>query len=137
MGTSYLGDIPGEHVQEQTIESVAAGDATELQTVFVAPFDCKVTGVSIIADAAVTGDDTNTKNLNIQDRGSDGAGTTEITNLDLANGVDLVAHDEKVIGSGLSTSMLVGEALALQIEKVGTGGAIPRSIVRVTFEPAV
>ena len=129
-------DIPGDHVHQVIIDPIAAGDATELQSLFVAPFTCKITGVTITPDAAATGDNTNTKNLNIHNRGQAGAGTTEIANLDLVTGVDLVARDEKTIGSGMSSAVASGDVIALQVEQVGTGVAIPRSIVKITYQGA-
>ena len=129
-------DIPGDRTQNSVTDPVAAADATELQTIFIAPYPCKITGVTITADAAVTGDNTNAKNLNIFNTGSAGAGVVEIANLDLVTGVNLVARDEKTIGSGMSTTLAAGDVLAVQVEQVGTGVAIPRSTFKVAFQGA-
>lgn len=133
MGASFLSGVPGTHHAEAVIEAVAAGDATEEQVIFVAPFDCILESVSITADAAVTGNNTNTKNLNVVNKGSAGVGSTELANLDLATGTDLVAADEKSLGTVASNTLAEGDVVALEIEKVGTGVAIPRSVMRVGF----
>lgn len=134
MGENFMGDIPGDHEQVQTTEEVLLGDATEEQTIFVAPFACVITGVAITADADAAGDNTNRKNLNVIDKGADGNGTTEIANLDLTLAVDLDANDERAIPLSVTTNVLAeGEALTLEIEQVGTGVTIPRSLVRTSY----
>lgn len=141
MSERNLGDIQGEHSARAHLSSVAAGDATEEQAIFRAPFRCFVKRVSIIPNAAVTGDDTDRKNLNVRNKGSDGSGTTELGALDLDTGTDLVAFDAKDIVSGLSESstgaaMAEGDVLGLQVEKVGTGVIVPESMIEVIFVPA-
>ena len=128
-----LHDVPGDHHSYVHTDSVGAGDATEDQVIFVAPFDCVVTGVFVTPDAAVTGDATNTKNLNVDNKGSDGSGTTEIANLDLASGTNLVEADETTISSSITTSLTAGDVLMVEIEQVGSGVAIPRCIYHVTY----
>jgi hypothetical protein len=125
-------DIPGGHTQEVTTDAVAAATATGSQTIFVADFKCKVTGVSFTGDAAVTGG-TDTKNLNVIDKGSDGSGSDEIGNLDLATGTNLVAFDEQAI-TITETDLEVGDVLALEVEKVNSGADLPRGVVKVTYE---
>lgn len=136
MGENFLADVPGTHSRESQIDSVGAGDATEEQTIFVAPHKCVVEEVGITPDAAVTGNDTNRKNLNVIDKGSAGTGTTEIGNVDLGTGTNLVAKDRTTLLTGGSTEMEKGDVLSLQIEQVGTGVAIPRSRVDVRYRPA-
>lgn len=112
----------------------AAATATEARAIFVAPRACKVTGVSITPDAASTGDNTNTTNLNVINKGASGSGTSEIGNLDLATGTDLTAYDEKAI-TVTTTALAAGDVLALQFEKVGTGVLVGPGVVKVTWYP--
>ncbi len=136
MGDDFLYDIPGEHVAYATIESVAAGDATEDQVIFVAPIGCVVTGVSITPDAAATGNTTNTKHLNVDNKGADGTGTTEIAQLDLVTGTDLVEADESALvvsGTLAQRTLVKGDVLMMEIEQIGSGIAIARSLIKTTF----
>ena len=133
MGDDFLYDIPGNHRSTQAIDPVDAGDATEEQLIFVAPTKCTVKGVAITPDADVTGNDTNTKNLNVVNKGSDGTGSTEIANLDLATGTDLSEFDRTAISASLDVDLEAGDSLTLQIEQVGSGVAIPRSLVDVDY----
>jgi len=139
MGESYLADVPGNHTHTAYLDPVLAGDATEEQVIFTAPFRARIMAVSITADAAVTGDATNRKNLNVINKGAAGAGSAEIGNLDLLAAENLVAADEKDFagatnGALTETEILAGDVLALEIEQAGAGVAIPKSIVKVTYQ---
>lgn len=139
MGDTFLSDIPGTHKQSANIEAVAAGDATEEQAIFVAPFRCIYEGATITPDSDVTGDTTDTKNLNVLDKGVSGDESVELGSLDLITGVDLAANDPKTITTTATlavSEMLEGQTLTLEIEKVGTGVAIPRSRVEISFRPS-
>ncbi len=116
-------DIPGEHQLQVAAIAHAAATATEPIAQIRAPFKCVVTEVGFIPNTASTGDNTNTTNLNVIDRGT-GAGTTEIANKDLVSGENLVANTPKVIGTGLSVAMDEGDVLSLVAEKVGSGVAV-------------
>ena len=118
---------------------VAAATATSSFAIFTAPQKGRVLRVSITPDAAATGDNTNSKNLNLVNKGAAGAGTTEVGNLDLVTGVDLVAFDEKEIPLNATyangVDMAEGDVLALQVEKVGTGVAVGPARVQVDWIP--
>lgn len=119
--------------------AIAAATATQKDPIFTAPCKCRVTRVAVTPQAASTGDNTNTKNLNILNAGSDGTGTTEVGNKDLVTGTNLVALDETVVplnttyANGVDLSE--GDVLALQTEKVGTGVAVGPFLVSVDFVP--
>ena len=112
----------------------AAATATEERTVFVAPMAGRIRAVTVTSDIAVTGDNTNTTNMNIINKGAAGVGTTEIGNLDLTTGVNMVAFDEKNIPI-TATALAEGDTVTLQFEKVGTGVAIGPSMVTIDWEP--
>lgn len=126
--------------QESTafVPSILAATATEVHPIFRAPFACIIPtdGVNVVPQADVTGDDTNTKYLNIQNRGSAGTGTTEIGHLDLATGVDLVDFDSKNIPLTAAVTLAAGDVLAVQVEKVGTGVLLPNLHFVITYKPA-
>lgn len=128
-----------EYHQTNFVAAVLAATATQQDPIFIAPCACKVTAVSIVPQAASTGDNTNTKNLNVINKGSDGTGTTEVANLDLATGVNLVAFDEKAIPLNATytngVSLSEGDVLSLQTEKVGTGVAVGPFIVSIDYVP--
>lgn len=85
--------------------------------------------VNVVPQGAVAGNATNRKNLNIN------AGTDEIGNLDLNAGTNLVARTRRKIFSGMH-QMDPGDVLVLEIEKIGTGVAIPQLLVEIVFQPA-
>ncbi len=128
-----------EYHQTNFVAAVAAATATQQDPIFIAPCACKVTAVSVVPQAASTGDNTNTKNLNIVNKGASGAGTTEVGNLDLVSGTDLVAFDEKAIPLNATytngVSLSEGDVLSLQTEKFGTGVAVGPFIVSIDYVP--
>lgn len=137
MGTEFMADIPGQHVEKVRTIVVGTSDATRLDAIFRALFDCRITAVSYIPDAAITGADTNTRHVNILDRGLDGAGTTEIANKDYTSGIDATALNEEVIVMSLPNHALSqGDVLAVQWEEIGTGIGAPAGMFVVFYEPA-
>ncbi len=127
-------DIPAGHQYVTLIPNHAAATATEEYPIFVAHGDCEVMGVTIVPQAAVTGQDTNTTHLNIIDKGTDGTGTTERANYDLTNGNDLAAFDE--FAFTLTNPPIAaddGTVWTLQYEKVSSGLAVPHLLVRVEY----
>lgn len=119
--------------------AVAAGTATSTFTLFTAPCAGRVRAVSITPDVATTGNNTNTKNLNLIDKGVNGAGTTEVGNLDLVTGVNLTAFDETAIPLNATFAagvpMVEGQVLGIQVEQVGTGVAVGPGQVNIDWEP--
>ena len=99
---------------ETTIPALAATTAGD-QVVGESPFAGTVTGVSLTSEAAVTGNDTNTRTFTIVNKGAAGAGTTVVATLALATGVDLAAFDETAftlsVVSG-ATTVAEGDVLA-------------------------
>lgn len=112
----------------------AAATATESRALFVAPRACKVTAVSIVPDAAATGDNTNTTNIDIINAGSAGAGTTSIAALPLPTGTNLVALDETAITT-TTTALAAGDVLSIKFTKVGTGLAVGPLVVKIVWYP--
>jgi hypothetical protein len=103
----------------------AAATATELHALWTCPHDFKVDGVNVIASVAVTGTDTNTTHINIMD------GATEKVNLDPVSGVDFVAHTRYAM-TVTAWTLNAGDHLNVQLEKVGTGLALPHLELEIT-----
>lgn len=131
-------DLRGTIKTEGFVLSVAALDATESHPIFCAPFNCTVTKVGIIPRAAVTGNTTNSKNLNIVDAGSAGLGVTEVGNLDLITNVNLTALDYTEIPLNATytsgVEMDEGDVLNLEFEEVTSGVLIPDLIVLIEWK---
>lgn len=139
MGATYFADIPGALIATARVPSHAAATATEQWPIFCAPFACKVRQIDIIPQAAVTGDNTNYTELNLLNKGSAGAGTTEIGNLDLLTGTDLVAFDMKNIPFNATyltayVTMAADDVISLQHAKVASGVLVPECQVRIFYQ---
>lgn len=128
-------DVPGTHDKLANIPAIAAAAATENHVVFVAPVNCKVTAVKVIPGAAITGANTNTKHLNLIDRGTNGAGTTELAARDLVLGTDLGVAGVTLYAPAGGLAVNQGNQLALAVEEIGTGQALAPIAVVVEFEP--
>lgn len=126
-----------EFTERLSFAQHAAATATEERTIFSAPCACRVRAFTIVSDIAVTGDNTNTTNLNVKNKGASGAGTTVVAALPLPTGVNLVAFDETAIplSSGATFTMIEGDTLTLEFVKVGTGVAIGPGMVTLDWEP--
>jgi hypothetical protein len=134
--TIHMNDIPDGHREECVIPPAAAADATTEHVVFYAPFDCYVTSVVIIPGADVTGQDTNSRNLNLRDRGVNGGGTpSELANRDYAAGTNESAGVPTTLYSPASPGRSVSQngVLSIQSELVGTGLALPSFRVIVSY----
>lgn len=96
------------------------------QTVTEAPFAGTVTGVKLVPEAAVTGDNTNTRTFTLVNKGQSGTGTTVIATLALTTGVNLAAFDEKAFTLSAvagATTVAAGDVLAV-VEVHGGSGLV-------------
>jgi len=128
-------DAPGTHDRQAALPPVAAADPTADFVVFEAPVNCRIEKVKVIPGAAVTGADTNTRHLNLVNRGANGAGAAEVANYDLTSGNGLGVAGLVLYAPAVPLAVVQGTQLALQIEKVGTGIALPPLGVVVEFSP--
>lgn len=122
------------------VAQILAATATRKDPIFTAPRKCVVREVSVVTQTAVTGNTTNTKNLNIVDVGAAGVGTTEIANLDLITSVNLTALDEVNIPLNATylvpgRTMAAGDVLCLECEQVGTGVIVGPFLVKTLWAP--
>lgn len=98
----------------------------------------KITGVNFIPDVDVTGAATNNFALGLQNRGTDGDGTTAVTAVTtFASGTDAAAHAKLALTlSGTAANLLVGasDVLALVRTVNASGLANPTGVVEVLYE---
>ncbi len=121
---------------------VASSAATIRFPIFVAPFNCELGEISVITSILFSGADTNTVHLNVIDGGAEGAGTTQIANLDLTSGVDLAIGKtllmDQIQGASASVFLSAGDIVELEVEEIGTGNAaaLPNLLLGIIFRAA-
>lgn len=99
-----------------------------------APFAGTITAVGFIPNAAITGQDTNTRRLAVTNRGSAGAGTDEAAFLQFNSGVNAVQYDEKAItlhSTAANRVVAAGDVLTIDSTTPGTGLADPGGLVTI------
>jgi hypothetical protein len=112
----------------------AAATATEDIALIAFGFACRLLEAYYVPTVAVTGADTNSTNLNVINRGTNGGGTTELGNKDYATGVNMTAKTPNAIVTGLTTAITDGTVIALNAEKVGTGLDIPAGTFVLVYD---
>lgn len=123
---------------ETTLPALGAGVAGD-QSVDEAPFAATVSGVSLTPEAAITGDNTNTRTLTLVNKGQAGAGTTVVATLAFTTGVNGVAFDERAFTLSAvagATTLVDGDILAVVETVAGTGLANPGGLVQVELTRA-
>lgn len=131
---SSVHDIPGTHKAVVATPIIASSAATNYIAVWTAPFKCTVTGLKFVCTDAVTGADTNTVHLNV-----DGpSAATEVGNIDLTDGIDLVAGVASALTMAANVSMTEDQSLRLEAEEVGTGlgAAIAEGALIIEYQGA-
>jgi hypothetical protein len=120
------------------VDNAAAG-ADEIVTI-VAPMTGKVTAASITPTAAITGANTESRNVVVTNKGQSGAGSTIVAEKDFTSGVNAPADDETAVTlSGTAANLLVvaGDVLEIKSLHVGaTGLAAPDLTARITIAAA-
>jgi hypothetical protein len=134
MSQNAQGDHPG-YQQEKfiSVKSHAAATATERTYLYRADRACRLRKVNFIADAAVTGDNTNRTNLNLVHN------SDEIANKDLVTTTgDLVQGTVyNLYAPATPRTMAAGDKLYLEHEKVSSGVLVPSLCFEIVidFEP--
>ena len=114
-------------------EAVATA-ATRVDPVGRVPYAGTVSGVTFTPNADLTGANTNTRLLEIINKGLDGNGTTVVASLQFNAGTSALDFDETTVTlSGTPANLVVAEGavLSLRSAAVGTGLADPGGTVRV------
>lgn len=119
-----------------TIDSAAA-NADSSGAYIIAPFAGTVTAVEIIAAAAITGANTDSRTMQLHNRGQSGAGTTLVAEKAFVSGVNAAADDATALTLSATAANLVvaaGDVLEFTSLHVGsTGLAGPKALGRVTI----
>jgi hypothetical protein len=122
-------------VIEADVPSVGTAGNDDDTVVSQAPFDCTVTAVQYVPEAAITGANTNTRVVSLVNKGQAGSGTTTVATLQFDSGVNAAANDEKTItlsGTAANLDLSSGDTLQWRSVHVGTGITDPGGIIRVT-----
>lgn len=87
---------PLVHTLRANVAAVAA--ASDLETKLgESPFAGTITRVAYLAASAITGANTESRTLQLFNRGTDGAGTTKAAELAMVSGINAAADDDKAI----------------------------------------
>lgn len=123
-----------------TVEvDVAAAGVDTYGALVEAPFAGTVTGVAVEAAALLTGVVTNSRTLQLVNKGQAGAGSTVVASLAFVNAVNAAADVDTQLTLSVvagATTVVAGDVLELQSLHVGTGLAAPRFQGRITFARA-
>lgn len=125
-----------QSVGSVTVAATAAG-ADASGSYVVAPFDGTVTAASVITATALTGANTESRTVQLHNRGQAGSGTTLVASKAFTAAVNAAADDETALTLTATAADLVvaaGDVLEFTSLHVGaTGLAGPAFVGRVTF----
>ncbi|WP_369167780.1 hypothetical protein AB5J49_07915 [Streptomyces sp. R28] len=127
---------PYVRVIEADVPAVSTAGNDDDTVVAQAPFDCTVTSVEYVPEAAITGADTNSRTVSLVNKGAAGSGTTTVASLALTNGVNATANNERAItlsGTAANLVLAAGDTLQWRSVHVGTGIADPGGLLRITI----
>jgi hypothetical protein len=106
-----------------------------------APYAGRVAGARVITAANITGANTDSRSIQIFNRGTSGVGTTYVGGRAFTSGVNAVADDETALTLTATTADLVvaeGDVLEVVSQHVGTTGlAGPEFTTYVDFNRAL
>lgn len=126
---------PLQRVIEADVPAVSTAGNDDDTVIAQAPFDCTVTLVQYVAEAAITGANTNTRSVSLINKGQGGVGTTAVATLQFDSGVNATANDEKAVTLSATPANLVlaaGDTLLWRSLHIGTGQADPGGLARIT-----
>jgi len=134
-----LSDVANTRTAEfvvETMTTTAMSTNATFRGAFVAPAACTLTNAYLVPHVAITGADTNTFHVNLQDRGAAGSGTDEIANLDFVSGTDAAILNNLSFGTLSATHKVLaaGDVVAVQMEKIGDGQASPRLSIVLAYQ---
>lgn len=119
---------------ERSVAAVAAGSDLETDLDIV-DFAGTVTSVKYVPSTALTGANTDSRTINVVNKGQSGSGTTTVATKAFTSGVNAPADDDTAITlSGTAANLVVaaGDVLVWQSNHVGsTGLADPGGLVQV------
>ena len=128
---------PYVRVLEADVPSVGTAGNDEDTIVTQAPFDCTVTAVEYVPEAAITGAATNHRAFSLVNKGQAGSGSTTVASLAFDSGsVTASANNEKAItlsGTAANLVLAPGDTLLWRSVHIGTGITDPGGLVRITI----
>ena len=125
-------------VQKMQVNAAAVAAGSDLETkIGEAPFDGTITRVAYLPASAITGANTDSRTLQLFNRGTAGAGTTKAAELAMTSGVNASADDDKaitIITAASANVVAAGDVIEWKSLHVGgTGLADPGGEVIVEF----
>lgn len=124
---------------ELNAAAVAAGSDLETK-IFEAPFPGSITRVAYFPASAITGANSDSRTLQLFNRGTDGTGTAKAAELALTSGVNAAADDGKaitIITAANADDCVAGDVIEWKSLHVGsTGLADPGGLVLIEFTRA-
>lgn len=114
----------------------AATAASDDTLIGQAPFAATVTAVEYVPEAAITGAATNTRRVELVNKGQAGTGTTAVASLQFDSGTNATANNEVAVtlsGTAANLVLAAGDTLQWRSIAVGTGLADPGGVARVTL----
>lgn len=126
---------PLVRVIEEGVPAVSTAGNDDDTVLCQAPFDCTVTAVEYVPEAAITGAATNHRTVSLVNKGQAGSGTTTVASLTFDNGVNATANNERALtltGTTADRNLSAGDTLQWRSIHVGTGITDPGGVVRVT-----
>lgn len=118
------------------LQVAAAAQAVETVGITEAPFDGTLTAAAIIPLTTLTGANTDSRTLQVFNRGQAGAGTTLMASKAFTSGVNAPAEAETSLTLSSTASDLVvasGDVIEVKSLHVGAGLAAPQLLARVSF----
>lgn len=127
---------PLVRVIEADVPSVGTAGNDDDTIVGQAPFDCTVTSVEYIPEAAITGAATNNRTVSLINKGQAGSGTTVVASLNFDNGVNASAANERAITLSATAAdrvLAAGDTLLWRSLHILTGITDPGGLIRITL----
>ena len=113
-------------VQKNQVNSAAVAAASDLETkIGEAPYAGTVTRVAYIPASTITGANTESRTLQLFNRGTDGSGTTKVAELAMVSAVNATADDAKaitIITAASADVVAAGDVLEWKSLHVGSTG---------------
>jgi len=127
---------PFVRVLEADVPAVSTAGSSDDSVLAQAPFNCTVTAVEYVPEAAITGAATNHRSFSLVNKGQAGSSSTTVATLAFDSGaVTAAANNEKAIalsGTAANLDLAAGDTLQWRSVAVGTGIADPGGLVRIT-----
>lgn len=127
---------PLVRVIEANVPAVSTAGNDDDTVVAQAPFNCTVTAVEYVPEAAITGAATNHRTFSLVNKGAAGSDSTSVASLAFDSGsVTATANNEKSItlsGTAANLDLVAGDTLLWRSVHIGTGITDPGGLLKIT-----